>query len=159
LKLRAETIFVLFIAATVILLSGAYLARPPASSQVTPDALTISHVSVVDIQSVSLSSANLLVRFEIDNPTPVSTTLENASYFLYGNGNYLGYGAITQQVKIPAGNSTYVESSFKTGLTDSARVFFSYLFSNSNSIAWEAKGNATFSEPLIGLVVVHFDSS
>jgi LEA14-like dessication related protein len=160
LKRRAETIFVIFLAATVALLVAYYFEQGPAPSKSTRvDGLTIPNVSIAAIRSISFSNANLLVQFQVDNPTPVSARLVNASYFLYGNGNYLGTGVIAQPFNIPAFSSTFVESSFTTGFVDSARVLFSYVLSNNNHIAREARGNATFSEPLLGLVVVHFDST
>ncbi len=158
-KLRPETIFVVFILAVVVLALAFHYQQSPAPSTTESSAIGISNVSVLNIESVGFSSTELLVQFRVNNPTPFSTTLQNASYFLYGNGNYLGSGTITEKVKIPADNSTYVESNFSTGLYNGAKVIFSYIFSNNNQIIWVAEGNATFSEPLIGLVTVHFDSS
>jgi LEA14-like dessication related protein len=160
MRIRAETIFTVFIAVVIILLLASYFGQSSTlGKQTKSSVLGISKVSVIKVESIGFSTAELLVQFQINNPTPISAFLDNASYSLYGNGNYLGAGVITEQVKIPAYNSTYAESNFETGLVDSSRVIFSYIFSNNNQITWEAKGNATFSEPLLGSFKVHFDST
>jgi LEA14-like dessication related protein len=160
MKFSAEALFVVIIVTILAVVLAAYYAQSLVPVQRSKsNVLGISEVSVVSIQSISFSSIALLVRFEANNPTPISVDLVNASYLLYGNGDYLGAGVISQEVHIPAFNSTYVESNFKTALLSGLGVIFSYLISNNNQIVWLAEGNATFSEPVIGFVTVHFDSS
>ena len=130
---------------------------PPRASRRKTDQVSISQFSVVGIESIGFSSTKLQIQFSLDNPTPISATLENASYLLYGNGNYLGAGVITQHVKILAHASTTINTNFDVILSGSSHVLWSYFLSYGNQISWEAKGNATLAEPVLGVLNIRFD--
>jgi len=157
---REQTGSIIFLVLVVSLLVGfAYYQEQlsPTNQTANGDKVTVSQFSLVGIESIGFSSTKLRIQFRIDNPTPISTTLENASYHLYGNGNYLGAGVITQQVKIPARASTTIKTDFVMAFSGSVRVIWSYFLSYRNQISWEAKGNATFAEPVLGIANIQFD--
>jgi LEA14-like dessication related protein len=154
-KMEAETIYTICLTGMVLILLLLYVEQPVNSP--TSSSQVISDIKVIGIRSASFSGVVLKVQFTAKNPTPISFVLERATYLLYGDGNYLGRGVISEQIAIPAHNSTIVDSSFSTGLLDASQVFLSYATSGSSQISWEARGNATFVEPLLGTLTVPFE--
>ena len=157
---RAETGTAIFLIFVVALLVGVifYQAQLSAESQSANNSeVSVSQFSVLGIEAIGLSSTKLQVQFSLENPTPISATLENASYLLYGNGNYLGAGVISQHVKILARASTAINTNFDAILSGSSHVLWSVLLEFGNQISWEAKGNATLLEPVLGMTIIHFD--
>jgi LEA14-like dessication related protein len=157
---HAETGTIVFLVFVVVLLVGVVYYQEQlttASQTAINNQVSISQISVVGIESIGFSSTKLRIQFNLDNPTPISGTLQNASYLFYGNGNYLGAGVITQQVKILAHASTTINTNFVMVLSGSSRLIWSYFLSNGNQVFWEAKGNATLTEPVLGVVNVRFD--
>jgi len=156
---RAETGTVIFLIFAVTLLVGVafYQELTVPSQSSDKSQVSISQFSVLGIKSIGFSSTELQIQFSLDNPTPISATLENASYLLYGNGNYLGAGVISQHVKILAHGSTAINTNFDVILSGSSHVVWSYFLSDGDQISWEAKGNATLLESVLGMTNIHFD--
>jgi LEA14-like dessication related protein len=155
---RAETGTVLFLIFAVALLVGVvfYQELTTPSQSADNSQVSISQFSVLGIKSIGFSNTKLQIQFSLDNPTPISATLESASYLLYGNGNYLGAGVISQHVKILAHGSTAINTDFDVILSGSSHVLWSYFLSDGDQISWEAKGNATLLEPVLGMTNIHF---
>jgi LEA14-like dessication related protein len=153
----ASIAFLVFVVG--LLLGVAYYQDQLSSANYMPtgNQLSVSQFSLVGIESIGVSSTELMIQFKINNPTLLSVTLKNASYILYGNRNYLGAGVITQQAKILSRTSTTMDTNFDATLSGSSHVLWSYFLSYGNKVSWEAKGNATLSEPLLGNINIQFD--
>ena len=153
----ASIAFLVFVVG--LLLGVAYYQEQTSSASYTSsdNQLSVSQFSVTGIGSIGVSSTKLTIQFKINNPTLLSATLKNASYILYGNGNYLGAGVITQQTKILARTSTTIDTNFDATLSGSSQVLWSYFLNFGNKVSWEAKGNATLAEPVLGNANIRFD--
>jgi LEA14-like dessication related protein len=121
------------------------------------DGIIISGLSVAGVQSVQVPGVTIQVQFRVSNPTPVSITLQQLTYSLYGNGNFLGNGTISKLIKISADSSSEGRSTFAAGYVDAGRLFFSYLMNWGRSVSWRAIGTATISIAFQGVTRLEFN--
>jgi LEA14-like dessication related protein len=148
---------VLFFVIVLVLLIGVALfdqESTPTSGQVL--GISVLNFQPVGLQAVNASGSTIVVTFTIKNTTPVGATLLYATYKLYGDGNYVGKGAITSPVKIPAHSSVQATTDFLLPLEGAIRGSWAYFLYGGN-ISWRAQGNATIIEPILGALSVQFN--
>jgi hypothetical protein len=155
---RAEFVSVLFLALVVTLL-GAYSFYEVFEASFVNDqnhpaghlgGFSVSGFKVAGIQSIGTSDVILTVQFIISNPAPVSATLQNLVYKLYGDGALVGNGSISRPVVIRARAATTSQSDLEVGYNEAAKFGLSYLPMMSSPVLWDAVGNARIDNPSIG---------
>ena len=128
----------------VLLLSGCALyqnlAHPP-------------KVSLLDVQlsGVSLAGADLVFRFQVDNPNSRGMVLDAIGYKLRLNGKPMLEGRHDEKVEIAAGQST-VELPMTVGYSDLARILKG--LTSSSKPFYDIDAEFRFAVPVLGDVSV-----
>jgi len=149
----------IFLFLTIVILSYVVWVHTvvSASSEVSNEnAVSISGLHVSGIRAINESGVIFYIQFQVNNPTPLSVKLVNASYYLYGNGIFLGKGEIGQAIDIPAGSKAVVGTNQMVSTGGSLRLGLSYVAQLGN-IAWRVKGNATLNVPFLGITIAQFN--
>jgi len=107
-----------------------------------------------DVKNVGLTSATLLVKLRMYNPNSITATLDRANYDLWGNGNHLGSGVISERTDIPPGSTRTVATDFDLSYVGTAGVIWSA--QKEGRVSWRITGTAYFDTPL-GTMSVPFN--
>lgn len=118
--------------------------------------ISLSQFQIIGVQTVNSSGSTLIIQFNINNRDPLGATVLNASYDLYGDGNYIGRGEINDPVLVPARGSVIATTDFLLPLKGSLQGSFSYFLDGGN-VDWRAIGNATLLEKVVGKFIVQFN--
>jgi LEA14-like dessication related protein len=108
----------------------------------------------VEVTNMELTGATLVIRLRIYNPNSITATLDRANYDLWGNGNDLGNGAISERTDIPPASTRTIATNFELSFAGAAGVIWSAL--NVGKVSWRLTGTAFFDTPL-GTMSVPFD--
>ncbi|NJE47608.1 hypothetical protein E3E35_09405 [Thermococcus sp. GR7] len=119
-------------------------------------ALQNCEISLADVRvaSIGLISAKLEVVLRIYNPNDVTATLDRIDYELYGNGEFLGYGAFDRSVDIPPHSFRLVSSEFTLDYGGALKTIWSAL--KNGDVEWRIKGVAHIDTP-IGTLNIPFE--
>ena len=107
----------------------------------------------VGIARIGLTSADLIIVFEIYNPNDITATLDRVDFSLYGNDNYLGDGEITKKVNIPPYSKKRVSAPFTLYYSGAAGVIWSAL--KEGEVVWKITGIA-YIDTLLGTMEIPF---
>ncbi len=147
----------LFLLLVVILLAGvAFYNQTTPSPSVETAGVSISQFQVLSVEAVNISGSTLVIQFTIKNSTPVGATIENATYNLYADGNYIGRGLVNQPVKVPARGSVAARTDFLLPLKGSLLWSWTY-FIDGGAVSWRAVGNATLAQSFLGAFNLQFN--
>jgi LEA14-like dessication related protein len=114
-------------------------------------------VTLTDLQltGVSLAGADLVFRFQVDNPNSRGMVLDGIGYKLRLNGEPMLEGRHDQRIEIAAGPST-VELPMTVGYSDLARILRGLVSSSKSSSkpTYDLDAEFRFAVPVLGSVTV-----
>lgn len=119
---------------------------------------SLSGFQVSSLDGTNSSGSILLLQFTLNDDTPVGCTLIYADYNLYADGGYVGHGIINRAVIVPARGSVTETSLFLLPLAGSLRGSWRY-FVDGGDVDWNAQGNASITQSVLGKIAIHFDCS
>jgi LEA14-like dessication related protein len=112
-------------------------------------------LSDVQLTGASLAGADLVFRFQVDNPNGRGMVLEGIGYKLRLNGEPMLEGRHDQRIEIAAGQSS-VELPMTVGYADLLRVIRSLVSSSKSSSkpTYDLDAEFRFAVPILGSVTV-----
>ncbi len=114
-------------------------------------------IYLVDVRvvTVGLTSATLELKLRVHNPTSVPVSIDRVAYTLYGDGNYVADGGITEKTDIPAGGERLMTSRLEVSYSGLAKTVYEVI-TRGGGLAWRVKG-VIYSTTLLGTHTVSFE--
>lgn len=110
------------------------------------------HVVGVDVQSVSLDSADLIFDFSVENPNSLALVLNGVGYRLRVNGEPFLDGRSDQRTELAARGTGRVQLPMKLRFADVMRVLQS--LEGERTAGYELRADFRFSVPVVGELTV-----
>lgn len=110
----------------------------------------------LQVEGLSLTSADLTLSVKLTNPNSVTATLDRANFTIFLENQTLGEGSVTTTVEIPPGGSRTLDIPF--GLNYSDAIMSAWVYLTQETTTWRAVGTAHVATPL-GTLDIPFNLS